>query len=118
MADFMRAGGVPMWVVLVYGVVALVAAALFAARPDESKIPYVRAMSAAMIFAIIGGVASCIAAVMSNIAADPEMSRDPLIPIMIGIGESLAPAILGFAFLSLIWLVMAAGIRRLARLGG
>jgi hypothetical protein len=115
MADFMRAGGWPMWVVLIYGLVTLVASGLFAARPDESKIAFIRAMTTATVFATIGGVASCLGAVMANVPNTPELANDPKIHliVMIGIGESLAPAILGFVLLSLVWVVTAAGIRRL-----
>jgi hypothetical protein len=106
-----------MWVVLLYGLITLVAAGFFAARPEESKIAFIRAMSTATVFAVIGGVASCLGAVMSNVPNNPELARDPQIHliIMIGFGESLAPAILGFTLLSLVWVVTAAGVRRLAR---
>ncbi|HYJ10609.1 MAG TPA: hypothetical protein VEX18_16415 [Polyangiaceae bacterium] len=35
--------------------------------------------------------------------------------VMVGIAESLAPAILGFMLLSLAWTLMAVGHRRLSR---
>lgn len=115
----MRSGGWPMWVVLLYGGIALVASGMFAARPEESKIAFIRAMSIATVFAIIGGVATCIAAVMSNVARDEALVKsDELVQVlMVGFGESMAPAILGFVLLSLVWVVTAAGVRRLARVG-
>jgi hypothetical protein len=117
MVEFMRAGGWPMWVVLIYSLVALVAAALFAARPEEGKLAFIRAMSAATVFAVLGGVASCIGAVMANIPNNPEFQSHPQIHliVMVGIGESCAPAILGFVMLSLVWVITAAGVRRLAQ---
>jgi hypothetical protein len=38
----------------------------------------------------------------------------PLI-VMTGVAESLSSVILGFSFLTLVWLLMAVGHRRLAR---
>jgi hypothetical protein len=119
MVEFMRAGGWPMWVVLLYGLITLVAAGFFAARPEEPKIAFIRAMSTATVFAVLGGVASCLGAVMANIPNNPEFAKSPELHliIMVGFGESLAPAILGFVLLSLVWVVTAAGVRRLARAG-
>src|SRR5687767_4885219 len=114
--EFMREGGWSMWVVLLFGLITLVASGLFAFRPDERKIGFIRAMSAATLFSILSGVASCIAAVMHHVPQHPEWSKSPDIHLIVmqGIGESMAPAVLGFTLLSLVWLVAAMGVRRLA----
>ena len=105
-----------MWVVLLFGLIALVAAGLFAFRPDERKIAFIRAMSAATTFAVLSGVASDIGAVMHKVPQHPEWSKSPELHliVMMGIGESMAPAILGFTLLALVWMVAAVGVRRLA----
>lgn len=107
-----------MWVVLIYGLVTLVAAGFFAARPEEAKIAFIRAMSTATVFATLGGVASCLGAVFAHIPNNEELAKSPKLHliVMVGIGESLAPAILGFVILSLVWVVTAAGVRRLGRI--
>ncbi len=117
MMEFMRAGGWAMWVVLLFGLISLVAAALFAYRPDERKIGFIRAMSASTLFSILSGVSADLAAVMSKVPAHPEWSKSPDLHliIMTGIGESLAPAVLGFTMLSLVWMIAAVGVRRLGQ---
>lgn len=114
MMEFMRAGGFSMWVVLVFVLITLVATGLFAFRPDDRKIGFIRAMTVGTVFTILSGVASNVAAVMSKVPAHPEWSKSPDIHliIMTGLGESLAPAILGFSLLGLAWLLTAVGVRR------
>jgi hypothetical protein len=116
MIEFIQAGGVPIFAVLLFGAITLLASALFAGKPSEAKVAFIRAMSVATIFATAAAVASSIAAVMSNVPNHPEWSKSPEIHliVMTGIGESMASAILGFAMLALAWLVTAVGVRRLA----
>ena len=113
--DFMRAGGVPMWIVLLFGLITLVVAGLFIWRPDQRRLGVLRGLSAATIFAILSGICSCLAAVMHNVTSNPKFANSPDIHlfVMIGLGESLAPAILGFTILALAWLMMGLGQRRL-----
>jgi hypothetical protein len=114
MLDFMRAGGYATWVVLLLGLIALVAAATFLWRPNDKKIGFVRAMSAATVFASVGGVLSGIAAVMYHVPANPEWAESPKIHLIImeGLGESMSSGILGFSILMVVWLMMAFGFRR------
>jgi len=115
--EFMRAGGVPIWIVLVFGLVALLTAVLFAWRPSERRAAILRSLSTATVFAILSGFVSCIAAVMFKVPQHPEWAKSPdrTLIVMTGIGESLTPAILGFTMLSLVWLLAAVGNRRTAR---
>jgi hypothetical protein len=118
MMEFMRAGGVPIWIVLFFGLAALVTGVLFAIRPDERKAAVLRALSNTTIFCILSGVTSCIAAVMSKVPGNPEWAHSPdrTLIIMTGLGESMTPAILGFTLLSLVWLLAAVGSRRAPQL--
>lgn len=118
MMDFMRAGGFSMWVVLVFGLITLVAGGLFAFRPDDRKVGFIRSMTVGGVFAILSGVASNVAAVMSKVPAHPEWSKSPDLHliVMTGLGESLAPAILGFTMLALAWLLTAVGVRRFGQM--
>ena len=62
-------------------------------------------------------VVSGFAAVGSKVPAHPEWANSPKIHLIVmeGISESLAGGILGFCLLSLTWMVMAVGHRRLGR---
>ena len=65
---------------------------------------------------LIATVALDLAAV-ARAPSKPPWSEAPRVELVIleGIAESLAPAILGFALLSFVWMIGAVGQRRLAR---
>jgi hypothetical protein len=115
MVEFIRAGGYPTIVTLVFGVIILVLGGLFVWRPSERRYRVLKAMSTATCFSVIGGVCSNFAAVMSKVPNHPEWSKSPDVHliVMYGIGEALTTAILGFTILSLAWLMAAVGQRRL-----
>jgi hypothetical protein len=116
MLEFFRAGGWVMFVVLLFGGLSLAAAIRFARTPRTETVGAVRALSTATIFAVIGGVAADLATVFTKVPNHPEWSQSPQVGLIVltGLGESLTPAILGFAFLAVAWLVTAVGARRLA----
>jgi hypothetical protein len=112
MLDFMREGGWAMWLVLAMGGVALGVAVSFAVRPRERKLGILRPLSVATVFVTLSGVASGIKATMHHVTTHPEWSQDLARYGMIGIGESITNAVLGFGLLGLAWLVTAVGMRR------
>ena len=103
--EFMRAGGLPIWIVLLFGLSALAVGVLFAVRPDERKAAVLRALSNATLFAVLSGMAACVAAVMIKVPRNPAWANSPerTLIIMTGLGEALTPAILGFSLLALVW---------------
>jgi hypothetical protein len=111
--ELMQAGGVGMWGVLALGGTSLVSAALFARRPERRRLGFIACMALATLgsltlssitgFATVGIYAS-------------QMARDgqPVLPVLLaGAGESLAPAVLGLALLTVTAVVTAVGMRRL-----
>lgn len=117
MMNFMQSGGFAMWFILALGAVTLAAAARFAARPEKRRVETVRALTWATAFSTVTGIVAGFAAVGSHIPAHPEWSVSPKIHLLVmeGISESLANGILGFSLLTLAWLVMAVGHRRLSQ---
>jgi len=116
MLDFFRAGGFSMIFVLMFGALAVAAAARFGLRPDARRVDAVRALTLATLLSVGSGTFSDIAAVCSKV---PERFADhPKIHLVVmeGIGESMSPGILGFSLLSVAWLIMAVGHRRLRAL--
>jgi hypothetical protein len=113
MLQFMREGGWGMWLVLGLGGATLVTAVLFARDPDERRMALLRGLTISCMFSMLTALASNVATVMHQVPQHPEWSKELGRIGMIGIGESLAPVILGSAFLTLSWIIGAVGMRRL-----
>lgn len=113
----MRSGGVPGWYVLLFGLIALGAAVLFAWRPDPKRLPAIKALSIATVASVVAGVASDLAATGWKVSHNPDWGMSPEVHLYVltGFAESMAPAILGGTLLSLVWLLVAVGHRRLGR---
>ncbi len=111
----MTAGGAPSFVIVFFGLVALASAARFAWRPEPGRVGYLLALSAAVLFSSVAGVAAALASVAVHVAGNDEWAKSPDMPLIVlmGFGESMAPAILGFSLLSVIALVSSVGLRRL-----
>jgi|KBSSwiStaDraftv2_1062776.scaffolds.fasta_scaffold651789_2 hypothetical protein len=114
---FMIEGGWAMWFVLALALITLAAAVGFARRPSSVRKDAVHSFSRATSLVIVSAVSLNLAAVGSKIPNNPQWANSPRMPLLVmeGISESLAPAILGFTLLSLAWIVMAVGQRRLSR---
>lgn len=114
MLEFIRVGGVSMLFILALGGAALVVAGLHARRPTIRRADIVRALTAATVFATLTGVCGGFAAVMHKVPSNPEWAHSPDLHliVMTGLGEATANAILGFALLTLAWLLMAIAARR------
>ena len=116
MLEFFLAGGVPMLGVVVCGLAALVAAVRFAMSPDRRKIGAIASLSVAALASSVLGFAADLATVAGAINKNEDFQKPDMMPLVLiqGFRESLSPVILGFALLTVIWLVMAVGYRRLA----
>lgn len=119
MLNFIRAGGVGMILVLLLSVPCLLAAGAFVRAPDPRRLQMVRALSTALVFSVLTAVCSNLAAVMSKVPEHPEWSKSPDMPliVMTGLAEALTPTLVGFAVLTVTWLLMAVGYRRSEPLG-
>jgi hypothetical protein len=116
MMTFMLSGGYAMWLILLFGGITLVSAILFAWRPQEARLGFVRGMTTATVFVTLSGLAAALGATFHRTASTEEWHSYPDIVLapMMGIGESMSNGILGFSLLGVVWLVTAIGIRRLA----
>src|SRR5262249_43520296 len=114
MKEFFQAGGYSMWLVLLFGGVALVSAVRFAIRPELRKLSGLRALAAAATLAVLSGIAADFTAVMWHVTGRDDWMHSPDVPfiVMRGLGEAVTPATLGFTLLSLTWIGVAVGTRR------
>ena len=108
-----KEGGWWMWFILVFGTIALFTSFWFMMKPNERHLGFIKWMSRAVLFSIGAGVSMAFSIVL-HVCAHEDMTAEMRTRIMIeGFGESLAPAVMGFAFLALIAVVTAVGQRRL-----
>lgn len=116
MLEFWLAGGVPMFGVVTCGLAALGAAIRFAISPDKRKVGSIASLSLATLACSLLGLAVGLATVFEHIGKNEEWQKPPMLPLILiqGTRESLSPIILGLMMLTVIWLVMAVGYRRLA----
>jgi hypothetical protein len=115
MVYFIRAGGYPIWIVIVLSVPLLYLGVRFAIAADARRLAIMRALTWAQLAAIGAGVASNVLAVMWHLGRDREPDASPLPALFIGLGEALTPAVLGLTFLSIVWILVAFGLRRAPR---
>ncbi len=101
---------------LIIDAVPLVAAAVYAARPSESRLALMRPFSLAALFAGTAGTLSGLVNILQGMAATPDMtgrwSR-----VYGGVSEALVPAVFGLTCLTVAWLLVAVGMWRGVREG-
>jgi hypothetical protein len=112
---FILAGGFPMIVILVVGAIALVGAVRFAITPIAGRLPYLGALGLAVAATAFAGTCADLLTVSVKVPGNPEMASSENLPIvlLVGLGESLTPAILGAAIVAVAALLVAVGLRRL-----
>jgi hypothetical protein len=110
----MREGGFPMFFLLAFGLVALALAVRFALSPSQRLLKAALAMSGATAFTVFTGICTAFAAVGHQ--APDYLKRHPETTlaevVLLGIGESMSPGILGGVMLSLIAIILALGLWR------
>jgi hypothetical protein len=110
------AGGAPMFVIVVFGLVAIAAAGRFAWAPGPGRFGHIAALCTSVAFASIAGSAVDLIVVANNVPQHPEWWADQ--PgglgaiVLVGIGEALSPVVLGFSMISIAALITAVGLRR------
>jgi len=96
---------------LMLGVVPLVMAAVYASRPTERNLALMRPLSLAGLFAAIAGMVSGFINVL-RVFWSREPTPETYRIMAVGAAESLVPVLVGFACLTVAWLVVAIGMGR------
>lgn len=112
MLQFFQDGGWSMFVILVFGVVALATAAFHAARPDARHEGFLEWMSRATLWATLAGVASDVGTTCHTTCQVLEANERARMTTE-GIAESMSPLVMGFALLALAAFLTAIARRRL-----
>jgi hypothetical protein len=108
-------GGISMVFVLVFGLLAVASAGRFAWSP-AGRVDALVAQGVAVLLASGCGVLTDITAVVQNVTSHEELAADPQLHLilLVGLGESLAPAVLGLALIAVQALLVSLGLRRRA----
>ena len=112
MIEFFKDGGWSMFVILLFGGVALLTAAYHAAKPDERHEGFLKWMSRATLWSTLAGLASDFGATFHATAKIEDLNLRGQITTQ-GLAESMSPAVMGFVLLSLAAFLGAIGRRRL-----
>jgi len=112
-AMFMREGGWGMWPVLLLGLVSLASAGRYMARPERHCLPFVAALWVTLVVVVVHATVTDVAAVFRYLE-DPARAPDGQVArlLVAGLKESTRPAALGGIFLTLVPLLVAAGMYR------
>ncbi len=114
MATLIREGGFPVFFLLAFGLLAMAFAVRFATAPSQRVLRTTLALCTATCLTSINGIFAALSAVGHQapeyLKRHPESSLSEV--VLLGIGESMAPGILGFTILSLIALILALGMYR------
>jgi hypothetical protein len=96
---------------LIVGMVPLIMAVVYVSRPTERHLALMRPLSLAALFAATaGGVLGGINVL--SFAWTRELSAENYRVMAVGTAESLVPVLVGFASLSVAWLLVAVGMGR------
>ncbi len=113
MVEFFLAGGYMMFVVLAAGIPLLVTAAKFARDASPHGLSLVRTLNKVVVVAAVTGVLTDLATTAHAVATNPEFTKHALEFLLLGFAESMAPAILGGSLVTIAWILVAFGVRRM-----
>jgi hypothetical protein len=113
MVDFFRAGGFNMVVLAALGIPTWLVAARFARNATPQRLSILRALTWAIVFASVVGVAAGLASTAHFVVTVPEAQKDPLPYLLQGFAETMTNAILGGGIVVITWILIAVGVRRM-----
>jgi len=113
MLDFFRAGGFNMIPLAVLGIAMIVTAVKFARAADPQRLSLIRALTVAITFCTIIGVAAGLASTAHYVVGHEEALKDPLPYLLQGFAETMTNAILGGSAAVITWVLVAVGVRRM-----
>lgn len=107
-------GGFPIWFLLLFGTLALIAAGRFAFHPEPGRLRLTAALGLATLFTVLTALGADLAMVghqaPSYLARHPEEALAGV--LLQGFAESMSPVILGFTMLTVVALFIALGCYR------
>lgn len=109
--DFFRNASIFALLTLAVGIVPLIMAVVYVGRPTERHLALMRPLSLAALFAAIAG--SVVGGMnVLTLAWTRELTAENYRVMAVGAAESLVPVAVGFASLTVAWLLVAVGMGR------
>ena len=110
--EILRQAGLVALLSLMIDFVPLVMAVAYVVRPSERRLALMRPLSLAGLFAALAGGVVGFVSVLGGIAITSEPFADTYHRYAAGASESLVPTFVGFACLTVAWLLVAVGMSR------
>jgi hypothetical protein len=110
--DILRHAGILALLTLAIDLVPLIMAVVFVLRPTERNLALMRPFSLAGLFAALSGGMVGFLHVLRGIAMTDEFTQASYNRFAAGASESMVPMFVGFACLSVAWLLVAVGMSR------
>jgi hypothetical protein len=115
MIEFFKEGGWGMWAILVFGLVAIGAAIRFAARPARQQMGFLGAMSLTTVLATLNATWTDFGAVFAALSDEKRIADAQMTRIMWeGFKECTRPGAFGLGLLTIVSLLFAVGLLRMA----
>jgi hypothetical protein len=116
MLEFFKEGGFGMWPILVFGLITLVVAGRFAARPERRQLGFLGGMALSTVLVMLHATWTDFGTVCGALA-DPERVSDAGLTRTMwqGLKECTRPGAFGLALLTLAAILFAAGLSRMKR---
>ena len=111
--DFFRNASIFALLTLAVGIIPLIMAMVYVRRPTERHLALMRPLSLAALFAAIAG--SVVGGMnVLTLAWTRDLTAENYRVMAVGAAESLVPVAVGFASLTVAWLLVAVGMGRRA----
>lgn len=107
-------GGFAMWLVLVFGLMAVAAAVRYARAPETHLVPLVLSLGG---LTLVGGALGFVTGLIATFQSVPRLDEDERWVWMVGMGESLVNLAFALSLLGLAGAAMVVGSYRLSRRG-
>ena len=111
MPNWFRDGGFPMWITLVFGLLAIGAAARYALRPWRRHLPLMISLT---LMTLLSGAFGLVTGLIKSLQALPQVGPDQRWIWLVGLGESLQNAAFALALAGVATLAAIAGTWRLS----
>lgn len=115
MLNAFREGGWVMFPLLALSIALLVQGIGFARNADPHRLSIIRALTTATVFCALVGTATALGSTCKYVISVPEAQKEPLKYLLMGFAETMSIPALGGMGITLAWILVAFGVRRMPK---